>query len=182
MYKVLCFAFSLLVSAAFVFSAQDVASAVEGTIRAIDTHSKTFALKTSDGAKQTFHFTDRTAVHGAGEAVEGSEDAFAGLKKGSEVAVHYTDKGTVKTAEEIDCIGKDGLKFEEGTVKKIDRGTKTLSLETADGAEKTYRLSEHAAQETGMESGEAGKKSEKMTVYYSEEAGHEVVRFFKRIL
>ena len=55
MYKVLCFAFSLLVSAAFVFAAQDVASAVEGTIKTIYAHSKTIALKTSDGAEQTFH-------------------------------------------------------------------------------------------------------------------------------
>jgi hypothetical protein len=182
MYKVLCFAFSLLVSAAFVFAVQDVASAVEGTIKTIDVHSKTIALKTADGAEQTFHYTDRTTVHGVREAVKGSEDTIDGLKKGSEVAVHYTDKGTVKTAEEIDCIGKDGLKVEEGTVKKIERGTKTLTLETADGAEDTYLLSEHAAQETGMETGEAGKKSEKMTVYYSEEAGQKVVRFFKRVL
>ena len=182
MYKVLCFAFSLLVSAAFVFAAQDVASAVEGTIKTIYAHSKTIALKTSDGAEQTFHFTGRTSVRGAGEAVKGSRDAIVGLKKGSEVAVHYTDKGAVKTAGEIDCIGKDGLKVEEVTVKKIERGAKTLTLETADGAEDTYLLSEHAAQEAGMETGEAGKRSEKMTVYYSEEAGHKVVRFFKRVL
>jgi hypothetical protein len=182
MYKALCFAFSLLVSAAFVFAAQDVASAVDGTIKTIDAHSKTIVLKTFEGAEQTFHFADRTAVHGAGEIVKGSEDTFNGLKKGSKVAVHYTDKDTVRTAEEIDYIGEDGLKVDEGTVKKIERGTKTLTLETADGAEDTYLLSEHAAQEAGMESGQTGKKSEKMAVYNSEEAGHKVVRFFKRVL
>ena len=97
------------------------------------------------------------------------------------MAVHYTDKGTVKTAEEIDHIGKDGLKAGEGTIAKIDRGGKILTLKTAGGAEETYRLSEHAARDTGMEFGKAGKKSEKAAVYYTEEAGHKIARFLKTI-
>jgi hypothetical protein len=36
----------------------------------------------------------RTTVHGTQEAAAGAKDAFHGLKDGSEVAVHYTDKGT----------------------------------------------------------------------------------------
>ena len=182
MYKVLCFSFSLLVSTTLAFSAQNVATTVEGTVKKIDTHSKTIIMKTSNGAEQAIHFSDRTAVQGVSEAGKGSRETLNGLKEGSEVAVHYTDNGTMKTAEEIDDIGKDGLKSGEGTIKRIDRGAKTLTLETAGGTEETYRLSEHAAQETGMESEEAGKKSVKVTVYYTEEAGHKIAHFFKKTL
>ena len=52
--------------------------------------------------------------------------------------MRYTTKGTVDTAEEIDHIGKDGLKATEGTVKKIDHGAKTITIATADGAERTF--------------------------------------------
>jgi len=182
MKKLLCFAFSMLVSTAFAFPAQDVASAVEGMVKTIDSHSQTIIVKTDNGVEQTFRFTDRTAVLGARETAKGSLETLNGLKEGSEVAVHYTDRGTVKAAEEIDQIGKDGLKAGEGTIKNIDRDAKTLTMETAGGAEETYQLSERAAQEAGMEFGKADKKLEKVTVYYTEEAGQKIARFFKRVV
>jgi hypothetical protein len=182
MYKTLCFAFGLLVSATFSFSAQDVASAAEGTVKKIDSGSKTIVVKTADGAEQAFHLADRTAVHDVKATDREAKDSFHGLKKGSEVAVHYTSKGTVKTAEEIDHIGKDGLKAREGTIKGIDRTAKTLTVTTASGTEETYRLTDRAAQDAGMDIEKGGKKSEKVTVYYTEEAGHKVAHFFKRII
>jgi hypothetical protein len=106
----------LLLFALTVFAAQDVVSAVEGTVSRVDAHTKTFALKTADGAEHTFHFVGRTAVHGTKAMVKGSKDAFHGLKEGSEVAVHYTAKGGRETAEEVDQVGKDGMKMAEGTV------------------------------------------------------------------
>ena len=68
----------------------------------------------------TFHFVGRTTVHGADAVTAGTKETLHGLKEGSEV---------------IDDVGKTGLKSAEGTVKSIDRGTKTLILKTADGAE-----------------------------------------------
>lgn len=95
------------------------------------------------------------------------------------MAIHYTTKGTQKTVHEIDDIGKNGLKATEGTVKSIDRGAKTLTLRTADGAEETYRLADRAARDAGKDIGEGAEKSGKVIVYYSEEAGHKVAHFFK---
>lgn len=86
-----------------------------------------------------------------------------GLKEGSEVAVHYTTKGTEKTADEIDDIGKNGLQEAQGTVKNIDRGARTITLETADGAEETYHLADRAARDTGKEIGEGAETSGKVT-------------------
>jgi hypothetical protein len=38
--------------------------------------------------------------------------------------VHYTVKGTAKTAEEVDHIGKDGLKTSVVVVKSVDHAAK----------------------------------------------------------
>ena len=157
-------------------AAQDVVSAVDGTVKKVDSGTKTVVVKTADGAEHTFHFLGRTVVHGAEATAKGSKDAFNGLKEGSEVAVHYTAKGGKETAEEVDHIGKDGMKVTEGTISHIDRGAKTVAVaKTADGAETTYRLADHAAKDTGK----GVEKSGKVTVYYTEEGGHKVAHFLK---
>src|SRR5256712_827717 len=170
----------LLLFALIVFAAQDVVSAVEGTVNRIDARTKTFAVKTADGAEHTFHFAGRTAVHGTKAAVKGSKDAFHGLKEGSEVAVHFTAKGGRETAEEVDQIGKDGMKMAEGTVSHIDRAAKTITVKTTDGTEETYRMANHAVKDAGKDIGEGAEKSGKVTVYYTQEAGRKVTRFFKK--
>jgi hypothetical protein len=150
-----------------------------GTVLKLDAGAKTVAVKLADGSEHTFHFVKRTTVHGAQGAAAGATDAFHGLKEGSEVAVHYTAKGSVETAEEVDNIGKDGLKATEATVTRIDRGTKTLAVKTADGTEETYRLTASAARDAGKDVAAGAEKSAKVTVYYTEEAGHKVAHFFK---
>ena len=110
---------------------------------------------------------------------KGSADVFNALKDGDEVVVHYTVKGTVKTANEFDRLGKDGLHATEGTVKAIDRGAKTITVKTADGAEATYHFTADVAAETGKDVATGTEKAAKVTVYYTEEAGRKVVHFFK---
>src|ERR1700757_1349820 len=102
-----------LLFGAFALVAQDVVSAVSGTVRKVDAGAKTIVVKTADGTEHTFHFVERTSVQGADATATGAKDAFHGLKEGSEVVVHYSKKGTEKTAEEVDHIGKDGLKVSE---------------------------------------------------------------------
>jgi len=163
-----------LVFVAFVASAaEDVASAVEGTVKHTSATAKTIVVKTADGTEHTFHFVARTSIHGTEEIGKGAEE-------GSHVIVHYTVKGTEETAEEIDRIGKGGLKATKGTVKVIDRAGKTITVKTADGAEETFRLTDRAARDTGKGIGEGAEKSEHVTVYFADEAGHKVVHFFKK--
>jgi Cu/Ag efflux protein CusF len=162
-----------------VFAAEDVASVAEGTVKKIDSATKAVVIGTKDGTERTFHFGERTTVHGVEAAGKGSEEALHGLKEGTEVAVHYTTKGTMDTAEEIDHIGKDGLKVTEGTVKKIDHGAKTITIATADGTERTFRLLGRAVRDTGRGIGKGADKSARVTVYYTEEGGERVAHFFK---
>lgn len=182
MCKFLCFVSSLIFGAVFAFSAQDATGAVEGTVKKIDAASKTIVVKTADGTERKFHFADRAAVHGVKETAKGSGETLHGLKEGSDVVVHYTSKDTTRTAEEIDRVGKDGLKIGEGTIQKIDRSGKTLIVKSAGGAEETYRMSDRAAVDAGRDLGKGGEKSEKATVYYTEEAGQKVAHYFKKAL
>jgi arginine repressor len=156
------------------------ATAVQGTVRKIDATAKTIVVKTADGTEHTFHFVGRTVVHGAEKAGAGAKESFHGLKEGSEVVVHYTAKGTEKTAEEVDHVGKGGMKTAEGTVTHIDRGAKTVAIKTADGTEQTFRLTDRAAEDAGKDIAAGAEKSGKVAVYYSEEAGHKVVHFFRK--
>lgn len=177
---------TLAIGLAFLFGAtaavaQDVVSAVKGTVEKVDSGTKTAVVKTADGTEHTFHFVERTSVHGADATAAGGKDAFHGMKEGSEVVVHYTKKGTEETAEEIDHVGNDGLKVTEGTVSKIDRGGKTLVVKTADGTEETYHLTEHAAKDGGKDIAKGTEKSAKVTVYYTEAGGRKVAHFFKAL-
>jgi hypothetical protein len=168
--------FPLVCSTAFAITA------VEGKIEKIDRVAKTIVVKMADGTEHTFHFVGRTTVHGAEKAGAAAGETFHGLREGSEVVVHYTEKGGEKTAEEIDHIGEGGLKAAEGTVTHVDQGAKTVTIKAADGTEQTFRLTGHAAESSGKDISEAADKSGKATVYYTERAGHKVAHFFKKTL
>jgi flagellar hook-associated protein FlgK len=161
--------------------AQDVAHAVEGTVKTVDAATRIIVVKTADGTDHAFHFTGHTAVHGAEATATGAKDTFHGLKDGSEVVVHYTTNGTERTAAEVDRVDKDGLKASEGTLKSIDRGARTMTIKTKDGTEQTYRLTKNAAVDAGKDMGKGADRTERVTVYYSDEAGHKVAHFFKRV-
>lgn len=150
-----------------------------GTVIKIDAGTKKVVVKAADGTEHSMHFLAQTTVHGT-EA--GAKDAFHGLKEGSQVAVHYSAKGADESAEEVDNIGKDGLRVSEVSAVHIDRGAKTLSAKTADGSVETFRLTDNAVKDAGKDIGAGTEKSAKVTVYYTEEAGHKVAHFFKKTI
>ncbi len=161
------------------FAADDVVTAVEGTVKKVDKGTKTVVVAAADGTEHTLHVVKKTTVHGWDATEAGAKDGMHGVKEGSHVVVHYTVKGTEKTAQELDRIGEGGLKVTEGTVSKIDRGTKSIAIKTADGAEATYRITEHAVVDAGKDVGKGVEKASKVTVYYTEEGGKKIAHFFK---
>src|ERR1700694_3784654 len=127
-------------------AAQDLVSAVDGTVKKVDSGTKTVVVKTADGAEHTFHFLGRTIVHGTEATAKGSKDAFHGLKEGSEVAGHYTAKGGGGTAEEGDHIGKEGRKVTEGAkdaVHGLKEGSEVAVHYTAKGGRETAEEVDH---------------------------------------
>jgi hypothetical protein len=172
-----CFAVTFVVAifASGAFAADDVSSAVVATVKTVDRGAKTAVVKTKDGTESTIRFTGRTVSHGAEATAKGTRDAFEGVKEGDDVIVHYTEKAGVKTADEVDHVGKAGLKMSEAAVKSVDRGAKTVTVKTADGVEATYQASDRTVKEAGKGLENGGK----VTVYYTEDAGKKVAHFFK---
>ena len=78
--------FFLLLSG-FALAADDVVSAVHGTVTKLDAGTKTAVIKTKDGTETTVKFVEKTTVHGTDA---GAKDTFHGVKEGSEVVAHYT--------------------------------------------------------------------------------------------
>jgi hypothetical protein len=167
----------LAVAVLLVFSVratEDVVTAVHGTITKLDSGTKTLVVKTKEGTEHTVKFTEKTAVWGADKTAAGAKDAFKGLSEGSEVVVHYTVKGTEKSATEVDKVGKDGLKSVDGTVEKVGADGKTVVVKAADGTEHTFDVA-------GRDTANAAKKAGKATVYYTEEGGKKVAHFFESL-
>jgi len=162
-------------------AADDVVSAVHGTITKLDSATKTMVVKTKDGTESTVHFVDKTAVWGADKTAAGAKDSFKGLSEGSEVVVHYTAQGSEKTATEVDKVGKDGLKSVDGTVTKVGEGGKTVVVKAADGTEQTFQVAGHDTAEAAKGIGKAADKTGKTTVYYTEEGGKRVAHFFEKL-
>ena len=175
----------LLLLSAFGWAAQDVVTAVHGTITKLDSSTKTMVVKTKDGTEHTVKFVDKTTVHGAKASVHetamGAKDTFHGLKEGTDVVAHYTAEGADKTAVEVDNVGKEGIKSVDGTITHIDRAGKTVAVKTADGTEETFKLSGHAADDAGQDIAKGTEKTAQVTVYYTEAAGKKTAHFFEKI-
>jgi hypothetical protein len=145
---------------------------LDGTVDKFYTGSYTAIVKAADGTRHIVHFFKGTSVHGAKEA---EHETFAGLKEGSTVVVHYAVEGEQKTAIEVDHVGDGGLSLLDGTVRHIDRGAKTLTIDLADGTTATLRLTERAARNVGKGIGSA----DRVIVYYADESGERVAHFFR---
>jgi hypothetical protein len=159
----------------------EVVSAVHGTIIKLDSATKTFVVKTKDGTEHAVHFVDKTAVSGADKTAAGAKDIFKGLSEGSEVVVHYTEKDSEKTATEVDKVGKDGLKYVDGTVTKVDKDGKTVVVKAADGTDHTFDVAWRDTAEAAKDISKDADKAGKVTVYYAEEGGRKIAYFFEKL-
>jgi len=162
-------------------AAEDVVTAVHGTVTKLDSVAKTMVVKTKDGTEHTIHFVDKTAVHGADATATGAKDTFHGITEGSEVVAHYTEKGAEKTGVEVDKVAKEGVKTIDGTVSHVGEGGKVVVVKAADGTEHTFQVVGHDTVASAEEIGKAADKSAKFTVYYTEKAGKKVAHFFEKL-
>ena len=171
----------LLSLVSVVYAADDVVTAVRGTVDKVDAAGKTVVVKTADGTKYSLRLVETTTVHGADASASGAKDSWHGIEKGSEVVVHYSKRGAEETAVEIDRIGKDGLQATKGTVKAMDRGGKKIVVVTENGTEETFHLTGHATTDAGKDIAHGAEKGSKVVIYSSEDAGKRVAHFFEKI-
>jgi hypothetical protein len=107
---------------------------------------------------------------GAGKRtkVRGGTAALEGLHPGSTVVVQYTVKGIQASADDI---GQNGSSVNEGTVTRVDRSRKRISIRFANGVTETLRAP----------SDSDTQRSTRVVVYRSDEAGRGVARYFKPV-
>ena len=161
-----------LMVAAVICVAQDVVSIVHGTVKKVDSATKTVVVKTADGTEHTIKVTGQTTY-------KGTKAGLDDVKEGTEVVVRTTGKGADETGVEIGKIGKDSVKVTKGTIVKVDHGTKTVVVKTADGTEKTFEYTDDAGKDMGRAVGAGAEKGAKVTVYYTEETGKKIAHFFE---
>lgn len=182
---------TVLLAAAFCAQfaiAEDVMHAAEGAVTKIDLSAKTIAVKTADGTEHVFKYTEKTTVRGvkagAHEAKAGAVEAYMKGKEGTDVIVHYTGEGADKSAVAIRDMGKDTVKVSRGTVTKVDKTGRTVTVKTEDGSEETYHLAKDATVEGEhgvMKGADYAKEGEKVTVHYTEDAGKKVAHFVRHL-
>jgi hypothetical protein len=150
---------------------------LEGTMKKVYAGAHTVIVSTIDGVEHVVHFTTDLVVHGGrGSGV----DALPGLHEGSTVVVHYTMRGNETSVQEIDNIGDEGLKVTEGTVSRLNRRRKEITIRFDNGTTEVLRLTDRAAAEIGPDAESSGDGT-RATVYYSDERGHKVAHFFKKV-
>jgi hypothetical protein len=157
--------------AAVICVAQDMVSTIHGTVKKVDSATKTIVVKTADGTEHTIKVTGQTTY-------KGTRAGLDDLKDGTEVVARTTGKGLDETGVEIGKIGKGGVNVTKGTIVKVDEGTKTVVVKTADGTEKTFDFTETAGKDMGKAVGVGTEKGAKVTVYYTEESGKKIAHFF----
>ena len=69
-----------------------------------------------------------------------------------------------------------------GVVLRLDAAAHTMVVKLADGTEHTFHVVKRAAVHGVQETTAGAEKSTKVTVCYTEEAGHKVAHFFQRTI
>ena len=150
--------------------------ATEGTMKTVYRGLNTIIVTTIDGVEHVYHFTKDLVVHG------GKTDPLAGLKEGTTVVIHYSTEGGQQTAREIDQVGDEGLLETEGTITRIERGKKQITVQIGQGQPETFELTDRAAAETSKDiESQAAAGNTKIVIYYKDEKGRKVVHYFKKM-
>jgi hypothetical protein len=82
----------------FRYLGEKVPQVAKGTIAGVDKAGRTIAVKTADGAVETFHLSERSVLDMGKGIGEGAEAVGQGVKAGENVTVHYTTEGGRRVA------------------------------------------------------------------------------------
>jgi len=70
-------------------------------------------------------------------------------------------------------------------VEEVGKDSKMVAVKSADGTKETFEVADHAVVDTGKGvarySTRGAKKGERVTVYYTEEAGKKIAHVFKHL-
>jgi hypothetical protein len=151
--------------------------ATEGTMKTVYRGLNTIVVTTIDGVEHVYRFTKDLIIHGG----KTPTDPLAGLKEGAVVVIHYSTEGAQQTVREIDELGDEGLLETEGTITRIERRGKQITVRIGEGVIETFKLTERAASEAQDIDTQTTPGLTKIVIYYKDENGRKVVHYFKKV-
>jgi hypothetical protein len=176
---------NLILGAASTGAAQQVQiPGVTGTIApdpAIDQEqaaAQSAVSKTVSGVKHAFTFTKNLLLHGGRPP---GADALQGLHEGRTVVVHHQAAAATVSAQDLDRSSGDKGEVSEGTVTRIDRGRRQITIRFDNGESDTFHLTDRAA--SASDPGQDVTPSADAThvvVDYADDSGHKIVQVFKK--
>jgi hypothetical protein len=153
----------------------------EGTTNKVYAALNVVIVQTVDSVEHVLHYTKNLLTNGGKDT---GVDALQGLEKGRTVVVHDTMTDAEETAQELDRVGANqDLKTTEGVLTRVDRGRQQITIRFAGGTTETLQLTERAAAKTSGNNlgGASTAGGTNVVVYYSDQAGHRVALFFKKV-
>jgi hypothetical protein len=151
--------------------------ALEGTVRQEYAGANTVIVKSLDGVEHVFHYTKDLLVHGGRSS---GAQALQGLREGSTVAVHDSGSGVDASAEAIDLIDNDGMHVTEGTVIRIDRSRKHITIMFDRDRTESFELTDRTAADARHDIDPTPNSTSTVTVFYTDESGRKVAHVFKK--
>jgi ElaB/YqjD/DUF883 family membrane-anchored ribosome-binding protein len=161
-------------------------------VEAVDPKGESITIRTKDGKVQKVEVGPDTEVKGlksgaeeVGKGAAGVAKAAASeIKKGTRVAITYTEKEGKLIAHKVQHASKEVVKESEVVIHKVEDGGKKVLVKTKDGTEHVYEVSKDATVAAAKKTGEfghmiGGKLTEgaKATLHFTEESGKKVVHF-----
>jgi hypothetical protein len=151
-----------------------------GELIRVDRKAGKLIVRTADGTEHVVAYTGRTAIHGLEQATHAS---YLAGKEGSQVVVHYTQRGATMSADQVDVFGHAALHETDGTLVAVNKDGRHVVIRTKDGADHTYELSQNAAIDTSRgiinTTDLAAKRGDHVVVYHTEQGSHVVIHAFK---
>ena len=152
--------------------------ALDSTLVQEQVAANTFIVKTMDGVEHLWHLTKDLFVQGGKDR---PVDSLQGLRDGTTVVVHDTIAESHAAVLEIEQIGNEEVTVTEGTVIRIDRDRRHITIRFDNGQDERLQLTTRPALETGTEIVGAAKGTDRVTVYYADEAGQRVGHLFQKV-
>lgn len=149
-----CFKVYLLVGyfflATIAATAQEVVHAFCGTIRSINSTTKTITVGTDDGTARLFNESTESNVSlDFDKTIRAEAIAVDGFTKiGVRVILCYFGGGDAQAAVALEDLGTGPFKESSGTVVKFDRHERVLTLKNDSGVEESFHLNPKTVAET----------------------------------
>ncbi|MBL0160399.1 MAG: hypothetical protein IPP47_25460 [Bryobacterales bacterium] len=166
--------------------------AIVGEVTEVDPAGAHVKVRTSDGKEHHVEIGPKTKLrtieHGVEQVAHGTEEVAKAtardVKKGTMVAVRFTEKEGKLVAHEVHHASKEVVKKSEVVIHKIDEDGRKIIVKTKDGAEKVYEVSKDATIATGHKLTDVGKATgekivvgTKATIHFTEKAGKSIAHF-----